>query len=113
MEFHEFLIQRMQQLSLSLQDISTLLTLNGFETSKATVGHWRTGRNKPPLDQPRLRSALSLALEMDVNDMMDQLGYIVNEDELSPIARRIAHMVNDYPDSVQELALRLVQQLRP
>lgn len=113
MNFASFLIQRMQQLGLSLQDLATLLTANGFETSKATVGHWRTERNKPPLDNARFRYALSIALEMDINEMMDQLGYIVKEDQLSPVAWRIAQMVNNYPESLQELALKLVQQLKP
>lgn len=111
MDFAPFLIQRMQQLEMSLQDLSRQLTLNGFETSKATIGHWRTERSDPPLDDPQFRLALARSLEMDVNTMMDKLGYIVHHDQLSPIAKRVAEMVNMLPDSDQSLALKLIEQL--
>ena len=112
MSFSNFLIQRMQQLEMSLQDLATLLTLKGFDTSKATVGHWRTERSKPPLDDPQFRLALAHALEMDVNAMMEALGYIVHHDQLSPIAKRVAEVVDTLPVSDQPLALKLIEQLR-
>lgn len=109
MIFSEFLIQRMQQLEMSLQDLSRLLTLNGFEASKATIGHWRTGRSKPPLDEVACRRALAHALEMDVNTMMEILGYIVHHDELSPIAKQVAELVDRLPIDEQSFALHMVE----
>jgi transcriptional regulator with XRE-family HTH domain len=105
MEFKYFLKRRRKELDLSQANIADALTLKGEETSYAKVGHWETGRNKPPLIKPEFREALASVLQMDVNEMMEQLGYVVHEDQRSKEAQLAAMIVDQLPQQARELAL--------
>ena len=74
MEVKDFLRARRAQLGMTQEKLATRLEELGQETSYARVGHWETGRNKPPLHNKEFRTALAIALEMDVNEMMAALG---------------------------------------
>jgi len=112
MKFPEFLKNKRQALGLSQLQLANKLSDLGQETSPARVGHWETGRNKPPIEELPFRRALALVLEMDINDMMNELGYVVSDDDRSTQARRAAEIVDYLPDDAKELALDYLELLQ-
>lgn len=111
MEFKDFLKTRRKELDISQADVAELLTQKGEDTSPAKVGHWETGRNKPPIENGNFREALASALQMDVNDMMEDLGYVVHEDQRSKEAQLAAMIVDHLPEQGKQLALDYLQTL--
>lgn len=111
MKITEYLPQRRKELSISQAELATRLSNLGQETSPARVGHWETGRNNPPLNEPLFRQALSIALETDVNTMMNKLGYVVTTSEISEDARRAAAIVDSLPDDAKGLAIDYLEVL--
>jgi len=105
MHFKEFIKRKRLDLGLSQSNLAKELSKRGQETSAARVGHWETGRNKPPLEDPRFREALSAILQMDSNQLMAELGYVIDEDERSPEALLAASIVDHLPRDAQQLAL--------
>ena len=105
MEFKTFLKRRRTELGLSQADIADGLSALGEETGHARVGHWETGRNKPPLEDPQFRKALAAVLEMDANDLMRALGFLTTDDDRSPEARLAATIIDELPDAARDLAL--------
>lgn len=105
MEFKLFLKQRRLSLGLTQSDVAEGLTRRGYNTSSGRVGHWETGRNKPPLIDERFRNALAAVLEMDVNEMMTELGYVISETERSQEAQLAATIVDTLPPDARQLAL--------
>lgn len=111
MEFKAFLRHRREKLGISQAEVAERLSDHGEETSSARVGHWETGRNKPPLEDLRFRRALALALEMDANSMMTELGYVTSQDAYSSEARLAAEIVDQLPTEGKELALDILRSL--
>lgn len=112
MEFNEFLKRRRSELGFSQADVADGLSLRGQETGHARVGHWETGRNKPPLEDSSFREALASVLQMDVNDMMATLGFVTTEDDRSPEARLAASIVDQLPPMGRTLAIDYLQVLQ-
>lgn len=110
MEFREFIKHRRLSLGISQQQLAERLSDLGQEASPARVGHWETGRNHPPLDNARFRLALALALELDINDMMTRLGYIITDEDRSLEAKRAADIVDQLPPERRELAVSVLEQ---
>lgn len=111
MEFSEFLRRKRKELNLTQAQIAEELSRRGHETSAARVGHWETKRNKPPLEIPIFREALASVLQMDVNDMMAELGFVVMETDRSPEARLAASIVDHLPPDARQLAIDYLQVL--
>lgn len=111
MEIKDYLPRRRKELSISQFELASRLSHMGQETSPARVGHWETGRNNPPLNQTLFRQALALALETDVNTMMNQLGYALDTDDIGDDARRAAAIVESLPDSIKPLAIDYLEVL--
>jgi transcriptional regulator with XRE-family HTH domain len=111
MEFKTFLRQRREKLGITQAEVANRLSDHGEETSSARVGHWETGRNKPPLEDLRFRRSLALALEMDVNSMMAELGYVTADEEYSSEARLAAEIVDQLPTEGRELAIEILRTL--
>ena len=109
MEFKAFLRSRREELGLTQQDLADALANAGQETSYARVSHWETGRNKPPLEDTRFRQALATALELDVNEMMSILGFVVSNDDRSPNARLAADLIDQLPADAQEMVIEIIQ----
>lgn len=105
MEFRSFLKDRREELGISQAQLADLLSDLGEETSSARVGHWETGRNKPPLEDANFRRVLATAMRMEVNEMMALLGFIITDDERSEEALRAAAIVDNLPQEARELAL--------
>lgn len=111
MEFKTFLRQRREKLGITQSEVAELLSIHGEETSSARVGHWETGRNKPPLEDARFRRAMALTLEVDVNTMMTELGYVISNDDYSSEARLAAEIVDLLPSEGRELAIEILRTL--
>lgn len=108
-EFKDFLRQRRDEIGISQGLAAKRLTEYGYETSDGRVGHWETGRNKPPLDNPQFRLALALTLEMTINEMLSELGYVTDQDDLSPEAQLAAVLVEQLPAMGKKLAIEYLK----
>lgn len=111
MKITEYLPKRRKELSISQLELAKRLSNLDQETSSARVGHWETGRNHPPLNEPLFRQALAISLETDVNTMMVELGYVITHDEISKDAKRAAEIVDSLPDEVKGLAIDYLEVL--
>jgi len=112
MEFKTFLRSRREALGLTQQELADALALSGQETSYARVSHWETGRNKPPLESAPFRKALAAALDMDVNELMSTLGFVVIEDNRSSNARLAADMMDDLPEDAQQMVIDIIKTIK-
>lgn len=110
MEFRDFLKKRREELRISQQALADRLSERGQETSYARVSHWERGRNQAPLENASFRAALAQSLEMTVDDLMRQLGYVTST-EYGAHAMRAAEIVEKLPADAQLLALDLLLQL--
>ncbi len=113
MKISELLKARRSELQISQSELAERLTRLGKNTLKASVGHWETERTKPSLDDPSFVLALAIALEMDVNSMLQQMDYHVGTEQFSPEARRAAELIEHLSPEKRDLALRLIEQLIP
>lgn len=112
MEFREFLRVERTRMNLSQAKLAERLSDLGQETSAARVGHWETGRNKPPIENPKFRQVLAMALEMDVNEMMNRLGFTNNDEDRSEEARYAAEIVEHLPAEAKSLAIEYLDLLK-
>lgn len=112
MQFKDFLNKRKTELKYSLSDIADKVHQGGYEISVAGVGHWSTGRSVPDLSDYVIRTAIAMALQVDVNEMMEQLGYIVYEHARSKEAQLAAAIVDQLPDDKKRLAIGILEQIR-
>lgn len=111
MKISEFLKARRQELRISQADLASRLTLRGQDTLKASIGHWETERSNPPIRDYEFRLALASALEMDVNEMMAVLGFIIADTDRSTDARRAADIIDRLPSDARSLALDYLSML--
>jgi transcriptional regulator with XRE-family HTH domain len=112
MEFKEFVRRRREELGISQQELADRLSQRGQETSYGRISHWETGRNKPPLEDPKFRQALASALEMDSNELLFRLGYISDiASKYSREARIAADIIERLPQDQRRIALALLNSL--
>lgn len=111
MKFSQFLMQRRTLLNLSTTDIADRLSANGYSASRAAVSHWENERNGPPISDSKFRRALALALDLDVNSMLTQLGYITLEETRSANALLGAELIDQMTQRDQELAINILKQI--
>ncbi len=101
----DYIRKRLNDLEMSHADLARKLTLMGRPVTRQAVSHWLNGRNDMPIDEREFRLALAASLELDVNELMDRLGYIVSDDERSTEALRAAEIIDRLPDDAKTLAL--------
>ena len=109
MKFSDLLQLRKQELNLSLEEIASNLTSHGYEVTKSAVGYWSTGERSPKLGQKKVRDAIAAVLQIDVNEMMNMLGFTISEDDRSPEARQVADIVDRMPDDERRRILAVVR----
>jgi transcriptional regulator with XRE-family HTH domain len=107
----EFLRKRRTELDLSLSDLTRRLSLRGYAVQRQTVNHWETGRNNAPIENLEFRNALAGALELDVNEMLREMGFPVNDSERSNEALYLADLADRLPDDGKELLIDYAQLL--
>jgi hypothetical protein len=111
MTFSEFLTWQLERNGMSLDELAKTLTRHGYPVSKGTVGHWKTERNKPPMDLPAFRLALSRSFHMDVNELVRHLGYVIEESDRSIEARMAADLIDAMPTEKRSKALELLERI--
>ena len=95
----------------SQDDFAAQLQLHGLDVTRSTIGHWEQGRYTPDYSDPKIRIALAKVLRINVRTLLKLAGYEV-EYKHTEIAEKIAEIVDQLPAQSQELALKLVEQLR-
>ncbi len=111
MDIKDFIRIRRDTLGLSLAALAERLTNAGYKAEKQTVSHWEHGRNQPPMESVHFRRALAWALETDVNSMLENIGYVSSQNNLTPEARRAAEIIDHLPDDKRKLAIGLLETL--
>lgn len=111
MEISQFIKQQRGLKKFSLQAMADTLERYGYKVERQTISHWEHGRNIPPMRDATFRRALAASLDMDVNDLMNTLGYVVQEDERSPESRLAADIVERLPEHERQRAIMLLQAL--
>ncbi len=108
----DFLRQRREALELSQGDLAIRLELHGLPATRANISHWEHDRHKPPVENKEFRYALADALEISVNELMTQIGFITGKADRSEAALRAADIVDNLPVEAQEMALDLLNVLK-
>lgn len=107
-----FIKTRRDELDLSLQDVASRLTLNGYPTNKASVWQWeneeKSNRNAP-IEKEEFRVALARAFEMDINVLVKLVGWVKVDDERSPEALRAASLVDQMRPDQRPMAVKLLE----
>lgn len=104
-----YIREKRQDMGMSLADLSTKLSLYGYEVSKAAIGHWESGRNFPPIEDESFVKALSVALKIDTQTLWQHTVAEYSVEDLSPEARRAAEIVELMTDEKREMAINLLE----
>lgn len=108
-----WLRERRQEVGLTVQDdLVTQLQLEGVSVTRGAVSHWENDRNKPPLDNGEFRRALAKVLRLSEPELLRRAGYQTATVGRSEAAKIGADIIDDLPPDRQELAVRLLEQLR-
>lgn len=100
---------RRKELGLSLERLADTLEKYGYRVERQTISHWEHGRNNPPIESENFRTALALSLDMDVNDLLTQIGMIKTDDERSPESRRAAELIDLLPIDQRKKAVNILE----
>lgn len=111
MEISQFIKQQRASKKLSLKDMADVLERYGYKLERQTISHWEHGRNSPPMQDATFRRALAACFEMDVNDLMNAIGYVVQENDRSPESRLAAEIVERLPQNERQRAIIILQAL--
>lgn len=82
-----WLRQKRELLNLSQEELAARLQLAGLSVTRATVSHWETGRVPSPLDEATALKAISEALDVSVDEILEEIGIHTTTDHLSPRER--------------------------
>ena len=105
--------ERREELNISQDEAASRLQLAGFDTTRATISHWETGRNPIPLDSLKARKALAAALEMKISDIDAIAGTEILNDqsEYSQAAKHAAILIDRMSPNAQRVALEVLRTL--
>jgi transcriptional regulator with XRE-family HTH domain len=112
MQFGEFLRYHRKRLDLTQADVAESLTRFGYSISSPMIGHWETGRNKPPINEEKFRLALALTLSMDITQILSEIGFAIDESQRSDAAQQAALIVDYLPVSAKQLAIDYLEVLK-
>lgn len=106
-----WLQNRRQSLGMSQEDLAARLQLEGFDIARSTVGHWEQSRYSPPFENPRFTKTLSSILDLPVPTMLQMAGFELSNQH-TEAGEAAAYIIDDLPPDKQDLALRLLEQLK-
>ena len=95
----------------SQEELTTRLQLAGFDYKRSAIGNWEQGYPMP-LKDPEFVSVLAGILKIPTSELMSIAGYTIETRQHTHISERVANIVDDLPPERQELALRLIEQLK-
>lgn len=102
---------RREVVGISQEELAARLQRNGFDISRATVGHWEQDKYLPPLGNPQFCKVMADILLVSVKDLLAMAGYDLDEKQHSIEAERVAYLVDQLPPEKRNLAVRLVEEL--
>lgn len=111
MDTKTYISQRRKELRLSLADLATLMSQQGYNVERQTISHWEHGRNQPPLHDPIFRQALAIALQVNQNDLAQMVGLIVPNSERSKEAMYGAELIDSMADKDRKKAIKILESL--
>lgn len=100
------------KIHLSQEELAIALQNAGLDVARSTVGTWESGKSQPPLDDPAYRRALANIFRVSVTELLMSAGYEIDLDKYSETSRRAADIVEQLTPEKQNLAVRLLEQLR-
>jgi transcriptional regulator with XRE-family HTH domain len=100
-----------KRLGLTQQGLQRRLARLGYYVTRAAISNWERGG--PPMHDPRLREALSLALGMTEPQILELSGYEVAGYKLrhTEAGEQAANLVDRMPPEMQQRVLRLLRKL--
>jgi len=102
--------ERRNELSLSQEDVARQLQLDGFTLTRATIGHWESGKARPPLNDPAFVDALARSLRLDATTVLQFSGFDIQTSH-TEIAERVARLIDRMSAEDQLRALKVVEAL--
>lgn len=112
MLFGNFIDRRLNQIHMTQRELADQLSDAGYEMNPSRVAHWKSGRNRPPIDDPTFARVLAQILKMSVTDMFRALGYDVGKSQLSEDAIQAADIVEQLKPELRQIALALLKSLQ-
>jgi transcriptional regulator with XRE-family HTH domain len=109
MNFKDLLREHRTNLKLSQVELAKRIRILGGDVTPSQINHWELGHSNPPWENELFRRALAAALEIDVNRLMTQLGFVVSEEDRSIEARLAADIVDRLPEQARSLAIKQLQ----
>lgn len=109
--FKAFIKEQLEANEMSYADLAKALELQGYSVERQTIGHWATGKRKPPIGKDEFRRALAAALGISAEEMMVKLGWTLPNHERSPQALLAADMIDQLPEEVRDMAVELIDVL--
>lgn len=88
------------------------LQIEGLKATRSAVSAWELGRNRPALERPEVRRAFVLALRISEEELLRHAGLHNGAEHRSQAAEIGAEIIDSLPAEKQDLALRLLEQLR-
>jgi hypothetical protein len=93
-------------------ELTRLLQLEGLDVARSTVSAWEVGPNSPQLEKPEVRTALMRVLKLSESELLSRAGFKSSDHHRSEAAEVGADIINELPPDKQDLAVRILEQLR-
>lgn len=106
-----WLKQLREEADLTQDELAARLQLEGHKATRSAVGNWETGRAPVPIKDLEFVKSLASILRVTENQVMLMAGYRVGSKH-TQVSERIANMVDDLPPDKQDLALRIIEQIK-
>ena len=107
-----WLKQLREEVGITQDDLAARLQLEGIKkVSRSAIANWESHIGNVPLRNPEFVRALSSILRITETQLMLMAGYTVGAKH-TELAERAAHIIDNLPSDKQELAVRLVEQLK-
>jgi transcriptional regulator with XRE-family HTH domain len=109
MKLGELIKRRREILKLSRADLSTRLEDRGIHFPQSTLRNWETGVRQSENDwNPNFLEALAEVLEMDVLEMLDELGFPVIPPGLTVDNLMLIQKLRELPEEKRRRAIRML-----
>lgn len=103
-----YIRERRRAIGLNQEELAHRLQKHGFNITRASVGHWETGRYNAPVEDPKFINALAKSLEIDTIQLLIGLGYYLGDETATEIQIAIQLLDKMTPEQ-RKTALKLLQ----
>lgn len=106
-----WLRERRKQIGiLTLEELATLIQLEGIQLSPSSLSHYENERRGIPLEDDRFRSVLAKVLKLSEPELLSLAGYKTVSKHTED-GERAASIVDRLPPSKRTLAIKLLEQV--